>query len=281
MMPTEEVINEGGNAHKRSPPLDDDDDDDDDVVVIGGLVFATFKTPATSQLSALSRCTTVDQPDHDDELGDDVDVDVVDDVDDDHHDDHDDDNGHHDEDGDGDGVDDDDEDDDDDDDDYGNSDDDDGDGNSVEDDNSFDGNVSGDDNENGSLEGLGDSTRRSKAVAQKKKTKKKKRSLSRQAMAVGADETGRCTFGNIAAAITRLRISGSAKGVSRHTLHGAFPHVTHARVNAVLKMAVAARKIIQIKDSFKVRKEHRSTVQVSNTSTLSFLRPIVVCLIRP
>ena len=128
----------------------------------------------------------------------------------------------------------------------------------------------GDGDDGASQQGLGDSTRRSKAVAQKKKKKRKtKKGLSHQAMAVGAHETGRCTFGNIAAAITRLRIPGSAKGVSRHTLHGAFPHVTHARVNAVLKMAVAARKIIQIKDSFKVRKEQRSTVQVSNTATLS------------
>jgi len=142
----------------------------------------------------------------------------------------------------------------------------------------------GDGDDGASQQGLGDSTRRSKAVAQKKKKKKKRKtnkSLSHQAMAVGADETGRCTFGNIAAAITRLRIPGSAKGVSRHTLHGAFPHVTHARVNAVLKMAVAARKIIQIKDSFKVRKEHAALCRCPTHLHRPFLRPIVICLKRP
>ena len=73
------------------------------------------------------------------------------------------------------------------------------------------------------------------------------------------------SFDKLAATITKLRTPGSSKGVSRSAIKAAIPEATPARLNAALKKAIAAGKIIQVKDSFKVR--------VSSTGTLFVRTP--------
>ena len=61
------------------------------------------------------------------------------------------------------------------------------------------------------------------------------------------------SFASISAAINDLKVKGSRKGVSRSAIKAALGDVTAARVNAALKKCVASGKIIQDKESFKVR----------------------------
>lgn len=60
------------------------------------------------------------------------------------------------------------------------------------------------------------------------------------------------SFATIAAAITSLKVAGSAKGVSREAIKGKLGDVSAARVNVGLKKAVAAGKLIQVKGSYKL-----------------------------
>jgi len=53
--------------------------------------------------------------------------------------------------------------------------------------------------------------------------------------------------------IEKLRVAGSAKGVSRVAIKGALPTAaTAAQTNLALRWGVANGKLIQVKDSFKV-----------------------------
>lgn len=73
--------------------------------------------------------------------------------------------------------------------------------------------------------------------------------------------------------INKLRTAGSSKGVSRSAIKAALPEVTAARVNASLKKAIAAGKILQVKDSFKVR----FTVMHAVAHTFSDSSPHIPC----
>ena len=53
--------------------------------------------------------------------------------------------------------------------------------------------------------------------------------------------------------IIALKVKGSSKGVSRAAIKKGLGDVSAARVNLSLKKAVAAGKLIQVKDSYKVR----------------------------
>ena len=66
-------------------------------------------------------------------------------------------------------------------------------------------------------------------------------------------------FANIAAVITKLKVAGSAKGVSGQSIKATIlaqkgNKATSAQLNNAIKKAVAAGKLIQIKGSFKVAK---------------------------
>ena len=66
------------------------------------------------------------------------------------------------------------------------------------------------------------------------------------------------SFASVSDAITSLKVAGSRKGVSRSAIKAKLgDSVTVARVNVALKKAVAAGKLIQIGDSFKVRNTPR------------------------
>eukprot|EP00729_Bicosta_minor_P025140 gene25140-11751_t len=58
------------------------------------------------------------------------------------------------------------------------------------------------------------------------------------------------SFQQISDVIADLKVKGSAKGVSRSAIKNGLPDITAARVNVALKKAVAAGKIIQVKESF-------------------------------
>ena len=62
------------------------------------------------------------------------------------------------------------------------------------------------------------------------------------------------SFDKVAAAITSLKVAGSAKGVSRQAIKGALGDVSAARINNTLKTAVASGKLIQLKGSYKLPK---------------------------
>ena len=62
------------------------------------------------------------------------------------------------------------------------------------------------------------------------------------------------SFDKVAAAITSLKVAGSAKGVSRQAIKGALGDVSAVRVNNTLKAAVASGKLIQVKGSYKLAK---------------------------
>lgn len=62
------------------------------------------------------------------------------------------------------------------------------------------------------------------------------------------------SFDKISAVIADLKVKGSAKGVSRTAIKTALGDVSAARVNMSLKKAVAAGKLIQVKESFKLPK---------------------------